>query len=140
VLCCVYAMKAGAQLAERIEIKMLVSAFLKRSGRNWVATAPRFGVVTQGNSRVDAERSLREALELWVESCVERGTLEGALREVGFRPVPAGSGAASADRVQVKVSRVPASEVIGSESEIEISIPAYQAAIFSQLSNAGLSL
>lgn len=35
-------------------------------------------------------RRLREAVELWVESCQERNTLHQALAELGWEAVPAG--------------------------------------------------
>lgn len=44
------------------------------------------GVVSQGKTADDARRCLQEAIELWFESCVERGVLDQALREANFRP------------------------------------------------------
>lgn len=44
------------------------------------------GVVSQGKNADDARRCLQEAIELWFESCVERGVLDQALREANFRP------------------------------------------------------
>ena len=40
--------------------------------------------MTQGPTRKGSLESLREAVELWFESCIERGVLDAALKEVGF--------------------------------------------------------
>ncbi len=42
-------------------------------------------VMTQASSRKQALQSLREAVELWFESCIDRGVLDAALREVAER-------------------------------------------------------
>jgi predicted RNase H-like HicB family nuclease len=52
--------------------------------RRWVAGCPALDVYSQGQSEEDAARSLAEAVALWVESCLERDTLDQALRELGF--------------------------------------------------------
>ncbi len=115
-------------MSDRIEILVRVSIFLKKQGRVWTATAPRFGVASQGGSQAEAKACVKEALELWVESCVERGTLDEALREIGFRPTPWGSTSEASDGVQVRIERAAKNSAIGAESEVEITIPAYQVA------------
>lgn len=115
-------------VGDRIEINVRVSIFLKKQGKVWTATAPRFGVASQGRNQENAKACVKEALELWVESCVERGTLDEALREIGFRPAAWGSTSEATDRVQVRIERATRKSAIGVESEVEITIPAYQVA------------
>ena len=125
-------------MAEGVEIRVRVRALLRKEGRLWVAGAPTFGVFSQGATREGAKESLREALGLWIESCVERGTLDKALREVGFRPA-AWEGEEAPEQVQVTVRKPATDSILGSESEIEVSIPAYQAAAFLQFPGNTLS-
>ena len=116
-------------MREEIRLEVRLTGYVRREGRKWVAVCPALGVASQGRDRADAERCLQQAVEIWIDSCVERGTLEQALRECGFRPaswVPPVS-AAVGERVGVS-RRQAAPEVLGSEFGLEISVPAYQAA------------
>jgi predicted RNase H-like HicB family nuclease len=62
-------------------------AFVRRdTDERWVAVCPSLDVASQGVSPDDAKRCLDEAVQLWFESCLERGTLERALQELNFRP------------------------------------------------------
>lgn len=112
-------------MTETISLDINLQAFVRRdTPRRWVATCPMVGVVSQGKSSEDARRCLQEAVELWFESCVERGVLDQALREANFRPSPIGSKRA----VAVTVSRRrPPKNVLGEPFEIHLSIPAYEA-------------
>ncbi len=50
----------------------------------WVAWCPAVDVMTQARTKKVALERLQGAVELWVESCVERGVLKEALAEVGI--------------------------------------------------------
>ena len=50
---------------------------------------PGIDVMTQDRTRKGALESLREAVALWFESCIERGVLNGALKELGYNKLPA---------------------------------------------------
>ncbi|MBI1354649.1 MAG: type II toxin-antitoxin system HicB family antitoxin [Acidobacteria bacterium] len=67
-------------LAVRLEARV------RRAGALWVAACPPLDVVTQADTQPEALAALREAVEAWFESCVERGVLDAALREAGFAP------------------------------------------------------
>ena len=95
--------------------------------RRWVAICPSIGVASQGDSVADAKRSLREAVELWFESCVERGVLDRALRESNFLPLTPDEDL-DESREHVVVSRDAESDVRGDMFHIDVAIPAYQAA------------
>ncbi|MDR2160687.1 MAG: type II toxin-antitoxin system HicB family antitoxin [Desulfovibrio sp.] len=60
-----------------------VEAHFKSSGKYWLASCPNLDITTQGGTFERAEQNLREALWLFVESCIRRGTLERALAELG---------------------------------------------------------
>ena len=68
---------------------MPVEVRFKPSKGWWIASAPELGVQTQGETFTKAEANLKEALCLFIESCLRRGTLEQVLREAGFSKVRA---------------------------------------------------
>jgi len=74
-------------MAESIALEVALEAFLRRDAPDrWVSLCPQIGVASQGATRAGAKAALQEAVELWFESCIERGVLEQALREANFRP------------------------------------------------------
>jgi len=55
----------------------------------WViAHCPLLDISTQGRTVAEAKKNLIEAAELFIVSCLERGTLDLALRELGFSTIP----------------------------------------------------
>lgn len=114
-------------VTETIALEVHLQAFVRPDPRRrWVATCPMVGVVSQGKSQNDARSCLQEAVELWFESCVERGVLDQALREANFRPSsfdrpPKRSTSASVGRPAKRIT------VLGEPFEIHLKIPAYEA-------------
>jgi predicted RNase H-like HicB family nuclease len=110
-------------MTESIALDVHLQAFVRRdTSKRWIATCPLVGVTSQGKNADDARRCLQEAIELWFESCVERGVLDQALREANFQPSRLGRQATSPDR---KTFRRPS--VLGDPFEIHLTIPAYEA-------------
>jgi predicted RNase H-like HicB family nuclease len=73
-------------MGELIKLDIQLRAFVRRETRNrWIAVCPKIDVTTQGISEDDAKRCLDEAVQLWFEDCLERGTLDRAMRECGFK-------------------------------------------------------
>ena len=64
-----------------------LDAWFRRDERDWLVWCPAIDVMTQARTKKGALESLREAVELWFESSIERGVLDQALEEVGFRKV-----------------------------------------------------
>ena len=85
------------------------------------------GVASQGRTADDAKRCLQEAIELWFESCVERGTLDQALREANFRPLQNRSSDETGDAGHGR-RKQRSSSVLGDAFEVHLTIPAYEAA------------
>ena len=116
-----------APVLNTIEMRISLGCFLRRDGDQWVAVCPAVDVGSQGADKREAIQSVQEAVQLWFESCIERGTLPQALRELGFRtcggPPPGGAGV-----VHLKHQRDEES-VLGDSVPVTISIPAYQAAL-----------
>lgn len=65
----------------RIKLK---TEFFEEDGQI-IGIAPEINVGSSGSDIADAERSLKEAIELWLEGCIGMGTLEQVLEEDGFK-------------------------------------------------------
>ena len=64
--------------------KVRLRARFRRDGQQSIVWCPALDVMTQSRTRKRALESLREAVELWFESCIEREVPDGALKELGF--------------------------------------------------------
>lgn len=112
-----------------VNLSVRLECALSHQGQEWIALCLPLDVMTQAETKEKALESLREAVELWFESCIERGVLDEALTEAGFlrknpnEPIPSNT----TNIVEVK----PSCENLDSSSSrdyLEISIPAYIAA------------
>ena len=111
-------------MGETIKLEVNLGAYVRReTSRRWVATCPQIGVVTQAATSDEAKACLQEAVELWFESCIERGVLDQALREANFRPsLP--SAASDGRRSQRRSRKI---DILGVAFTIHLTIPGYQA-------------
>ena len=66
---------------------MPVEVSFKPSGKYWIASCPSLDIHTQGEDFESANENLKEALVLFFESCLSRGTLKEVLRQAGYSPV-----------------------------------------------------
>ena len=57
------------------QVKFAVPAEVRKDGAYFVAGCPPFDVSSQGETEESTLANLAEALQLFVESCYERGTL-----------------------------------------------------------------
>ncbi len=73
---------------------------IKKQGKWFIAYCPPLVLSTQGRTFEEAKENLIEASQMFFISCLERGTLDQALKELGFvplrrkvrtEPLPAGS-------------------------------------------------
>ena len=65
-----------------------IRAWTRRNGQAWLTWCPSIDVMTQAKTRRAAMDALREAVELWFQSCIDRGVLGNALEECGFSASP----------------------------------------------------
>jgi predicted RNase H-like HicB family nuclease len=105
----------------------LVCTVKRDAERRWVASCPKLEVVSQGKTEEQAKASLKEAIELWIESCFERHTLEEALRECGFHKVSTEEAARAREVIVIEPRRLSDDASIGTFN-LDVTIPAYQAA------------
>ena len=66
---------------------MSLPAAVKRDGRYFVSWCPVLDVFSQGVTEREALDNLVEALRLFLESCIERGTISQVLKDCGFTVV-----------------------------------------------------
>lgn len=112
---------------DTVEISLCLICTVKRdAGDRWVTGCPALDLFSQGRTQEKAKRSLEEAIALWVEDCLERGTLDQALREVGFQKVHARAVQPGDEHIIVR-SVADATELDVDTFPVHISIPAYQA-------------
>jgi predicted RNase H-like HicB family nuclease len=115
---------------ESVGISFYLLGTVKQDGKNrWVTGCPKLDIYSQGRTEEEAKSSLKEAIELWVEDCLERGVLNTALLEAGFEKVHP---AAILPEDQ-HISIYPKDEV-GDDLDtfsVHLTIPAYQAALLS---------
>ena len=71
---------------ETVNMMPLVVKFYPE-GKSWVGSCPDLDVRTQGETFERAQENLKEALYLFMESCLRRGTLEQVLKEAGLSKV-----------------------------------------------------
>ncbi len=83
-------MPAAAEAKLGLEFRVRVPVTLKRSGEYFVASCNSLDVHSQGRDEGEAVRNLVEAIQLFLETCYERGTLEEALKACGFEPLHPG--------------------------------------------------
>jgi predicted RNase H-like HicB family nuclease len=69
---------------------------IKKQGKWYIAHCPPLDLSTQGKTAKEAQDNLIEASQLFIISCLERGTLDQALKELGFIPI---KGKASSDPI-----------------------------------------
>jgi predicted RNase H-like HicB family nuclease len=105
---------------ETITLDVELRAFVRRdTEQRWIAVCPSIGVASQGNDADDSRRCIDEAVQLWFESCIERGTLERALQESNFRPLHV----AESDQ---RDDQRGADGLLGEPFTVRVAIPAYQ--------------
>ena len=104
-------------MGEMIKLDVQLRAFVRReTAKRWVAVCP----------KINAKRCLNEAVELWFEDCIERGTLEEALRECGFRTATREEAETFPEHIVLTRDEEP--DVLGELFSVHVTIPAYQAA------------
>lgn len=69
-----------------IQAQFQLSGHIKKQGKWYVAHCLSLDLTTQGRTLDEAKKNLIEAAQLFIISCLERGTLDQALKELGFVP------------------------------------------------------
>ena len=73
-----------ADMQASMEFKL--PAQVRKKGKWFISSCNLLDVHSQGQTREQAERNLKDALATFLVSCYERGTLDVVLRDAGFVP------------------------------------------------------
>jgi predicted RNase H-like HicB family nuclease len=72
------------QRGRELQVTGTLTGFVFREGDAWVAYCQGLDLSSCGETEEAALAAVTEAINLWVWSCIERGTLEQALGEMGW--------------------------------------------------------
>ena len=67
-----------------VALSIKLEAATRQEGNVWLAWCLPLDVMSQAETKQRALASLKQAVELWFESCIARNVLEQALLEAGF--------------------------------------------------------
>lgn len=71
-----------------VSIKLELEAFIEKERPGmYVSHCPALDLYSQGDTLVEAKKNIKEATELFIQSCIMRNTLTEVLTECGFRSV-----------------------------------------------------
>lgn len=68
----------------RVEIKMKVPILVEKDEPGYISRCPPLDICSQGKTKKQAKENLTEAMQLFIESCFERGTLDSVLKDCGL--------------------------------------------------------
>ena len=72
-------------MVREAEVCFKLPVEFKKRKKWYVASCPILDVVTQGETKKKAKANLKEALSVFLETCIEAGTLSDVLSGCGFR-------------------------------------------------------
>ena len=87
----------------QVTISVQVPIKLTKRAKWYLASCPVLDVHSQGKTKEAARNNLGQAIQLFLVSCYERGTLDEVLKNSGFRPLHA-SEARKSPRVRNVIS------------------------------------
>lgn len=105
-------------MGNQVSVSIQLAGILRKEDGIWIAGFPALDLYSQGQSQKAAKENAKQALHLWIESCLDRGTLRDALRALGWSRVSQNS---------PQPQEEPSDK---SRWNASFSVPAYQAAEF----------
>jgi len=60
---------------------------IKKKAGMYVICCPPLDIWSQGKTESEARKNIKEAIKLFLITCIEKGTLNEVLKECGFKPV-----------------------------------------------------
>lgn len=69
-----------------VQVRFRLPASVRKKGKWFYSSCPLLDVHSQGRTKRESLKNLREAVSLFVESCYKRGTLGKVLLASGFIP------------------------------------------------------
>lgn len=126
----------NSQSLDTVTVSLRLRCFLRQEADYWVSGCPALDVYSQADEAEAAKAALQEAVELWMDSCLERNTLQQALVELGWHRVPPDQ-RVTVDAEYIGISEAQdADQVLGEPFPIEVTVPAFQAALLNERARA----
>ncbi|WP_319524753.1 type II toxin-antitoxin system HicB family antitoxin [uncultured Desulfosarcina sp.] len=85
----------------QVKMQLRIPVEIHKKDKWYVASCPVLDVITQGKTENSAKKNLGDALELFLTTCFEMGTLDEVLKKCGFELRPAKKSSKSERFVQV---------------------------------------
>ena len=114
-------------MVSQVKLNVRLELVTRKDGDAWLAWCLPLDVMSQAETQTGAVQALKEAVELWFESSLERGVLDGALKEAGFTICTHKQAEKSASMIMVS-KKFAAVHEVKKPKYIEVIIPAYIAA------------
>jgi predicted RNase H-like HicB family nuclease len=67
-----------------LTIELKVGIETSREGKWYISSCPALDIVSQGETIKEAKEMIEDAIELFITSCIERGTLKEVLKDCGW--------------------------------------------------------
>ena len=80
-------MARGTKAMNRIEMTFSFEVDVKKKANTYVSRCKVMDVFSQGDTEQEAIDNLADALQLFLVSCIERGTLGAVLQECNVQPI-----------------------------------------------------
>jgi len=70
-----------------LTIELKVGITISREGKWFISRCPALDIVSQGATVEETKEMINDAIELFISSCIERGTLREVLKDCGWKMV-----------------------------------------------------
>ena len=70
---------------KRAEMSLSVPIQFKKEKDGYIVSCPVLDVVTQGRTKREAKANILDALVLFIQNCLDHGTLDAVLKQCGFK-------------------------------------------------------
>ena len=74
-------------MASSITVTIEFPVLIKDKGEYFVASCESLDIHAEGSSRREAKRRIMDALDVFVSTCIEMGTLEEVMKESGYEKI-----------------------------------------------------
>ena len=95
-----------SQITQRVQFTMSLPMAVRHEGMWYYSSCPVLDVHSQGVTEQEATDNLVEALQLFLETAFEQGTLQEVLRQQGFEPARDGDATPAGRTVEVPLALI----------------------------------
>lgn len=116
-------------MQNEVKVSVNLQVALRLDGDTWVGVCPSLDLASQGETEDLALQAVTDAVEVWFESCLERGVLAQALEASGFKRATHNAVVLDGvDTVDITLAKPLLGSGTAKSKQISIELPAYIAA------------